>query len=78
MSDTVSEILESYEVDYAIEDLYVHIPSSGKVRGPHIELEGDFSHVEIPSGLNRELMELVDVEDEQPATKHHLTDVLAE
>lgn len=68
------EIASEYGFD--IDELYVHIPSSGKALGPHIELDADFSHTEIPSDMNRQLMELVDIEDKQPATKHHLESVL--
>lgn len=78
MANTVEDVLQEHNSDYEPEDLYVHIPSTGKARGPHVELEGDFSHTEIPRDLNRALMDLVDVADEQPATKHHLLDVLEE
>jgi len=76
MVESVEDVLQKHNSEYEPEDLYVHIPSGGKVRGPHIELEGDFSHTEISRDLNRDLMSLVDVSEKQPATKHHLLDVL--
>lgn len=74
MADNPADI--AAEHGYDLDDLYVHIPSSGKARGAHVELEGDFSHTEIPGEMNRQLMAQVDVSDKQPATKHKLTAVL--
>lgn len=71
---TAKEIANEY--GYDLEELYVHIPSRGKAKGPHIELDADFSHTEIPPSMNRRLMNLVDVSDESEATKHELLNVL--
>lgn len=70
----VEELLEDSE--FTIEELYVHIPSSGKIMGPHIELSADFSHERISRNLNSDIMEYVETEGLQPATKHQLTNLL--
>lgn len=77
MSDALQAVEELLEdSDFTLDELYVHIPSTGKAKGPHIELEGDYTHTQIPNDLNRDLMQYVDTDAKQPATKHPLANLL--